>query len=64
MLATMSLQAVRSALRLEKGREVVMFGYLESIEVPEKPHGLFGAPWQLRHLHSPGQSPQAIAALP
>ncbi|CAK0783750.1 hypothetical protein CVIRNUC_006949 [Coccomyxa viridis] len=35
------MMVVRSALRLEKGREVVMFWYLESIEVPEKPHGLF-----------------------
>ena len=52
MLSTMSPQVVRSALRLEKGREVVMFWYLESIEVPEKSHSLFGAPWQLRHLHS------------
>ena len=38
----LSLQVVRSALRREKGREVVMFWYLESIEIPEKPHGLFG----------------------
>ena len=62
-LATLSLQVVRSALRLEKGREVVMFWYLESIEVPEKPHGLFGAPSHLMHLHSLGQCPPAIAAL-
>ena len=63
-LAPTSLQVVRSALRLEKGREVVMFWYLESIEVPEKPHGLFGVPWHLRHLDSLGQRPQASAALP
>ena len=64
MLATMSAQVVRSALRSEKGKEVVMFWYLESIEVPEKRHSLFGVPWHLRHLHSLGQYPQAFAALP
>ena len=36
------VQVVCSSLRREKGREVVMFWYLESIEVSEKPHGLFG----------------------
>ena len=36
------LQVVRSSLRREKGREVVMFWYLESITVPEKARGLFG----------------------
>lgn len=34
-------QVVRSALLTEKGKEVVMFWYLEAIEMPEKPHGLF-----------------------
>ncbi|CAL5222723.1 g5127 [Coccomyxa viridis] len=35
------MMVVRSSLRREKGREVVMFWYLESIKIPEKPHGLF-----------------------
>ena len=37
-----TLQVVRSSLRREKGREVVMFWYLESITVPEKSRGPFG----------------------
>ncbi len=38
------MQVVRSAATNEKGKEVVMFWYLEAIEMPERPHGLFGKP--------------------
>ncbi|BDA41262.1 hypothetical protein COCOBI_02-0420 [Coccomyxa sp. Obi] len=36
------MMVVRSAAINEKGKEVVMFWYLEAIEMPERPHGLFG----------------------
>ena len=42
-------QVVRSALQTEKGKEVVMFWYLEAIEMPERPHGLFGELLHPRH---------------
>lgn len=44
------MQVVRSSLRLEKGWDIVMFWYLESIEVPEKSRGRFGEPSCLVHL--------------
>lgn len=37
------MKVVRSSLRMEKGREVVMFCYLESIEMSEKSQGMFNA---------------------
>lgn len=40
---------MRSALQTEKGKEVVMFWYLEAIEMPERPHGLFGESLHPRH---------------
>ncbi|EIE25023.1 hypothetical protein COCSUDRAFT_61272 [Coccomyxa subellipsoidea C-169] len=36
------MMVVRSALQTEKGKDVVMFWYLEAIEMPERPRGLFG----------------------
>ncbi len=44
-------QVVRSALQTEKGKDVVMFWYLEAIEMPERPRGLFGvSPFQFSLL--------------
>ena len=36
-------QVVRSSLVNDKGKEVVMFWYLESVELPQKPGSMFGA---------------------
>ena len=44
------MQVVRTSLRLEKGYDIVMFWYLETIKVPEKSRGRFGEPQCLVHL--------------
>ena len=35
-------QVVRSSLVNDKGKEVVVFWYLESVELPQKPGSMFG----------------------
>ena len=41
--ATIPAQVVRSSLVNDKGKEVVMFWYLEAVELPQKPTGMFSA---------------------
>ncbi len=43
MCIRLRAQVVRSALSNDKGRDVVTYWYLEAIEMPPKPWGLFSA---------------------